>query len=46
MDIEVYNGYRIYVDIRTGENCCQFRLLTWTAFIGQFIDPVGVEEMG
>ena len=23
------NGYRIYVDIMTEENCRQFRLLTW-----------------
>ena len=39
------NGYRIYVDIMTGENCCQFRLLTWNSFIGQFVYPVGGEGM-
>ncbi len=31
------NGYRIYVDIMTGKNCNQFRLLTWILFIGQFV---------
>ena len=31
------HGYRIYVDIMTGENCRQFRLLTWTSFIGQLV---------
>ena len=34
-------GYRIYVDIMTGEKCSQFRLLTWISFIGQFVHPVG-----
>ena len=35
------NGYRIYVDIMTGETCRQFSLLTWTLFIGQFVHQVG-----
>ena len=35
------NGYRIYVDIMTRENCRQFRLLTWNSFIGQFVPTVG-----
>ena len=35
------NGYRIYVDIMTGENCRKFWLLTWTSSIGQFVHPVG-----
>ena len=29
-----------------GKNCRQFSLLTWISFIGQFIHPVGGEEMG
>ena len=29
-----------------GENCREFRLLTWTTFIGQFIQPVGWEGKG
>ena len=29
-----------------GKNCRQFRLLTWTSFIGQFVHPVGVEVIG
>ena len=33
------NGYRIDVDIITGENCLQFRLLTWTSLIVQFVYP-------
>ena len=36
-NIPVSNLCRIYVDITTGENCRPFRLLTWTSFIGQFI---------
>ena len=35
------NGYRIYVNIMTGENWRQFRLLT--SFIGQFVHTVGGE---
>ncbi len=31
----------MYMDIMTRENCRQFRLLTWTSFIGQFVDLVG-----
>ena len=31
------NGYRIYVDIMTGE---KFRLLTWTSLIVYFVHPV------
>ena len=27
--------------LRQGKNCCQFRLLTWTSHIGQFVHPVG-----
>ena len=38
------NGY--YVDIMPGENCRQFRLLTWTSIISQFVHPVGEEGMG
>ena len=36
------NGYKIYMDIMTGKNCRQFRLLTWTfwsTFV-QFVHPV------
>ena len=40
------NGYKIYVDIITGENCRQFRLLTWTSLIGQFVYPVWGEGCG
>ena len=36
-------GYRINVDDITGENCRQFKLLTWTSFIGHFVHPVGGE---
>ena len=38
MDIE-------YVDIWTGRNFRQFRLLIWTSFIGQFGDKIRVEDM-
>ena len=38
------NGYKIYVDIMTGENCPQFMLLAWS-FIGQFINPLVGEGM-
>ena len=41
-NINNINGCRIYVDIMTGQNCRQFRLLTWTSFIGQ---PIGMEEI-
>ena len=34
------------MDIMTGENCRQFRLLTGTSFIGQFVHTVGGEAMG
>ena len=40
------NGYRIYVDILTGKNYSQFWLLTWTPFIGQFVNPVVREGRG
>ena len=30
----------------TGEKCRQFRLLTWTSHIGQFVHPVGGDRMG
>ena len=36
----------MYGDIMTGENCRQFRLLTWTSLNGQFIHPVGGKEWG
>ena len=32
--------------LRQGENCLQFRLLTWTSSIGQFVHPVGGKGMG
>ena len=38
------NGYRIYVDIMTGEKL-SFRLLTRTSFIGQFVLPVGGDDI-
>ena len=38
------NGYKIYLDIMTGENCRQYRLITGS-LIGQFIYPVGGEGM-
>ena len=35
------------MDIITGKkNCCQFRLLTWTSFIDQFVYLVGEEGSG
>ena len=43
------NGYRVYVDIMTGEKLSsiyEFRLLTWTKLIGQFVHPVGGEGIG
>ena len=42
----INTGYRIYLDIMTGENCRQFRLLTWTSFIVQFVQLLGGEGMG
>ena len=30
----------IYVDIMTGENCLQFRLLTLTSFVGMLVPTV------
>ena len=35
------NGYTICVDIMTGKNCRQVRLLIWKSFIGQSVYPVG-----
>ena len=35
------NTYRINMDNMIGINCCQFRLLTWTSIMGQFVNPVG-----
>ena len=40
------NGYIIYVDIMTGENCRQFSFLIWISCIGQFVYPVEGEGMG
>ena len=37
------NGYRIHVDIMTGEKVCQFMLLAQCAFIAQLVHPVGGE---
>ena len=34
------NGCKIYMDIMTGKNCRQLRLLTWTSFIYQFVNPI------
>ncbi len=34
------------MDIMTGEICRQFRLLTWTSFISQFVYPVRGEGWG
>ena len=42
---ESYNGYRIYVDIMTGEKLSSIRLLTWNSFIGQIDHPVGEERI-
>ena len=39
------NGCKIYVDNMTGKNC-QFSLLTWDSFIGQFVHPVGGKGIG
>ena len=33
------------MDIMTGKNCRQFSLLTWNSFIGQFVHPVGGDEV-
>ena len=43
MDIEVYNGYRIYVDIRTGKLFRQIKLLTLNSFISHFVHLLGGE---
>ena len=40
-NIHLYNGFRIYVDIMTGEKL----LLTWTSLICPFLYPVGPEGM-
>ena len=40
------NGCRINVDIMTGEKSSQFRLLTWTSLIIQFVHPVGWRGWG
>ena len=40
------NVRRIYIDIMKGKNCCQFSLLTWNSFMGQFVHPVVWEESG
>ena len=45
MSTSFYNGYRIYMDIITGENC-QYRLLFPPSFIGQFVYPLGGKGMG
>ena len=29
-----------------GESCRQFRLLTWTELLSQFVNPVGGEGIG
>ena len=34
------------MDIKTGKICRQFRLLTWTSFIVQFVHPVRMAVMG
>ena len=34
------------MDILTGEFFCQFNLLIWTSFIGQFVNLVGGEGDG
>ena len=36
----------IYVDFMTGEYCPQFMVLTNTSFVGQFVYPVGGEDIG
>ena len=40
------NRYRIYVDIKKGKICSQFRFLTQFSFIGLFFHPVGGEGWG
>ena len=42
-NIEIKDGCSIYVDVMTEKICCQFRLLTLTSFIGQFVHSL-VEE--
>ena len=34
------NGYRIYVDIMTGQKFVQFRLLTWPSLNSKIVHPV------
>ena len=43
-EINCKNKYRIYVDIKTRENCRQYMLLTLKSFIGQFVNPIGRED--
>ena len=35
------NGYRLYVDIMTGESCRQFSLQIWTLSKSHLVHPVG-----
>ena len=42
---ESYNGYRIFLDIMTGEKLSLITLLTWDSFIGQIDHPVGKERI-
>ena len=44
--IYLNNGYRIYVDIMTGENWRSFRLPAWTSLNVQFVHPVEEKGMG
>ena len=43
--IQNNNKYNIYVDKLTGENLWSIYLI-WTAFISQFVQPVGGDRMG
>ena len=45
MSVQTYKECKIYVDIMTGKNLSQFRFLFPLSFIGQFVHPVGVEEI-
>ena len=40
------NRYRIYVDIMTGENCRQLRLLFTLSYIGQFVHSIRGDGIG
>ena len=40
----LFNECRLYVNIMRGKKYRQFRLLTWTLLIGQFVHPVEGEE--